>query len=136
MDFISCALLFLFLPQGYARQGEGAARSGKIEVDRGMKEETKRPLFALKTNLLFDVALMPNVEVEVPIARHWSVNGEYMFPWWQFDKDKYCLQILSGGLEGLYWLDSRKKHPQRGVLEGHFPASQLISFPAIAIHWK
>ncbi|MFR5958536.1 MAG: DUF3575 domain-containing protein [Bacteroides stercoris] len=40
------------------------------------------PLFALKTNLLFDVALIPNFEIEIPIGRHWSVNGEYMFPWW------------------------------------------------------
>lgn len=79
-----------------------------------------RPLFALKTNLLFDAALMPNVEIEVPIGNRWSVNGEYMFPWWLMDGDKYSLQILAGGLEGRYWLGSRKNRMNREVLTGHF----------------
>ena len=80
----------------------------------------KRPFIALKTNLLFDLALMPNVEVEVPFGNRWSLNGELMFPWWLFDGDKYCLQILSGGLEGRYWLGSRQNRENRKVLTGHF----------------
>lgn len=77
----------------------------------------KRPFIALKTNLLFDLAFMPNVELEVPIGERWSVNGELMFPWWLFDGDKYCLQILSGGVEGRYWLGNRSN---RRVLTGYF----------------
>lgn len=80
----------------------------------------RRPLFALKTNLLFDAALMPNIEIEVPIGNRWSVNGEYMFPWWLFDNDKYCMQILMGGLEGRYWLGSHRRREQKEVLTGHF----------------
>ena len=81
-----------------------------------------RPLFAVKTNLLFDAALMPNIEIEVPIGstNRWSVNGEYMFPWWLLDGDKYSLQILTGGLEGRYWLGSRENRMNRKVLTGHF----------------
>lgn len=82
-----------------------------------MKEKKRVPFLALKTNMLFDILLMPNVEVELPIRKHWSLNGELMFPWWLFDNNKYCLQILSGGLEGRYWLGNRKKHE---VLIGHF----------------
>ena len=80
----------------------------------------RRPLLALKTNLLFDAALMPNVEIEVPVGKRWSVNGEYAFPWWQFDRGKYCMQGLMGGLEGRYWLGSRKSREDREVLTGHF----------------
>ncbi len=80
----------------------------------------RRPLLALKTNLLFDAALMPNVEIEVPVGKRWSVNGEYAFPWWQFDRGKYCMQVLMGGLEGRYWLGSRKGREDREVLTGHF----------------
>ena len=80
----------------------------------------RRPLLALKTNLLFDAALMPNVEIEVPVGKRWSVNGEYAFPWWQFDRGKYCMQVLMGGLEGRYWLESRKSREDREVLTGHF----------------
>lgn len=82
--------------------------------------KTKRPLFALKTNLLFNIALMPNVEIEVPIGKRWSVNGEYMFPWWLLKDNRYCLEILSGGLEGRYWLGNSQNREQREVLTGHF----------------
>lgn len=77
------------------------------------------PFLALKTNLLFDLAMMPNIEVELPIGRHnrYSLNGELVFPWWLFKGDKYCLEILMGGLEGRYWLGNREKHR---LLTGHF----------------
>lgn len=89
---------------------------------RNVRVTEKRPLFAVKTNLLFDAALMPNIEIEVPIGstNRWSVNGEYMFPWWLLDGDKYSLQILTGGLEGRYWLGSRENRMNREVLTGHF----------------
>lgn len=78
-----------------------------------------RPLFALKTNLLFDLALAPNIELELPLGRRnrWSLNAEWMFPWWLIDNDKYCFQVLSGGLEGRYWLGNRTA---RRTLTGHF----------------
>lgn len=87
-----------------------------------METRQRRLAVAVKTNLLFDAALMPNIEIEVPIGSNnrWSVNGEWMFPWWLFDKDKYCVQVLMGGLEGRYWLGSRKNRQQREVLTGHF----------------
>lgn len=77
----------------------------------------RHPLFAVKTNLLFDAALMPNIELEVPIGKRWSLNGEYMFPWWLINDDRYCLQILMGGLEVRYWPGRRSG---RDVLTGHF----------------
>ena len=76
-----------------------------------------RPLFALKTNLLFDAALMPNIELELPIGKRWSLNAEYIFPWWLINDDRYCLQLLMGGLEGRYWFGNREK---RQALTGHF----------------
>ncbi|WP_455640729.1 DUF3575 domain-containing protein [Parabacteroides sp.] len=76
-----------------------------------------QPALALKTNLLFDAALMPNIELEVPLGTCWSLNGEYMFPWWTLKGDKYCLEILAGALEGRYWLGDRDK---RARLTGHF----------------
>lgn len=60
---------------------------------------------------------MPNIELELPLGKRFSLNGELMFPWWLFDGDKYCMQILSGGLEGRYWLGNRQNHK---VLNGHF----------------
>ena len=77
----------------------------------------RQPLFALKTNLLFDLALAPNIEVEVPIGRRWSVTGDVIFPWWLFEGDEYCYEILYGGAEGRYWLGNRQR---RRPLTGYF----------------
>lgn len=86
----------------------------------GSGHPATHPLFALKTNLLFDVALIPNFEIEIPIGRHWSVNGEYMFPWWLLDGDKYCLEIMAGGLEVRYWPQLYRQRKRQDILTGHF----------------
>ncbi len=80
------------------------------------------PLFALKTNLLFDVATLLNVELEVPIGDRWSVAGEWIFPWWtscgnrrndwQNGKSRRnTLEVLNGNIEGKYWFGDRSDRP-------------------------
>lgn len=110
--FLFCLFLPVWLP-ACSQETQATALPSRLDM-------AKRPLFALKTNLLFDVVMMPNIEIEVPIGNRWSVDGEYTFPWWLFDNDKYCMQILMGGLEGRYWLGNRKVREQKGVLTGHF----------------
>lgn len=71
----------------------------------------RKPLFALKTNLLFDAATVANLELEVPIGKRWSVAGEWMFPWWLWEKRQNCLQVMSGNIEGRYWFGNRDVKP-------------------------
>lgn len=78
---------------------------------------TRRTLFAVKTNLLYDLALTPNLELEIPIGRRWSINAEYQYGWWLRKDNTFCWQIEAGGLEGRYWLGNREK---RDVLTGWF----------------
>jgi len=111
---------FLNKPCEPLHTGMKSIRKQEQGAVRNVQTKEKRPLFALKTNLLFDAAMMPNIEIEVPIGKRWSINGEYMFPWWLLDGDKYSLQILTGGLEGRYWLGSKENRMNREVLTGHF----------------
>ena len=78
---------------------------------------SRRTLFAVKTNLLYDLALTPNLELEIPIGRRWSINAEYQYGWWLRKNNTFCWQIEAGGLEGRYWLGNREK---RDVLTGWF----------------
>lgn len=78
------------------------------------KNET---ILAVKNNLLYDLALAPNIEVEIPMGRRWSLNTEYKCPWWLNSKHNLCYQLLSGGVEGRCWLGDRRKHKR---LTGHF----------------
>ena len=90
-----------------------------------------RPV-AIKTNLLFDVALMPNIEVEFPIGRHFSVLGEWTFPWWgglgndggvspvPAYSEKFTMQMLSGGAEVRYWFPRSERMNQHAYKWGDF----------------
>jgi hypothetical protein len=75
-----------------------------------------RPLFAIKTNLLFDLITALNIELEVPIGKYWSVAAEWMFPWWTFKNSKYYNQVLLGTVEGKYWF---KGKANSDILTGH-----------------
>ncbi|MGL5919938.1 MAG: DUF3575 domain-containing protein [Bacteroidales bacterium] len=76
----------------------------------------KKPLFAAKTNLLFDVASLTNIELEVPIGQRWSIAAEWIFPWWKMDNSREQskrnrAQLLNGNLEGRYWFGDRSERP-------------------------
>ena len=76
-----------------------------------------KTVLAVKNNLLYDMALAPNIEVEIPLGKRWSLNTEYKCPWWLNSEHDFCYQLLSGGMEGRYWLGNRQKHNR---LTGHF----------------
>ena len=77
----------------------------------------RKTILALKNNLLYDIALAPNLELEIPLGRRWSVNAEYKCPWWLNNERNFCYQLVSGGIEGRCWLGNRRT---RDPLIGHF----------------
>jgi hypothetical protein len=72
----------------------------------------KKPLFAVKTNLLFDLASALNIEVEVPVGERFSIAGEYIFPWWLWESKQYCVEVLNANLEVRYWFGERATCPK------------------------
>lgn len=89
---------------------------------------TYKPLLALKTNMLYDLALAPNIEVELPFGRdkRWSVMAEYLNPWWRLDKLNYSYEIQEAGLELRRWLTPRCDG-SRPWLSGLFAGAYLAS---------
>lgn len=68
----------------------GLPQAQPIDVGAMPKSfKTYQPLFALKTNLLFDAIMAPNIEIEIPFGkdRKWSVMIEDWFPWWLFNRN-------------------------------------------------
>lgn len=88
-----------------------------IPVSEEKKEKKCQTVLAIKNNLLYDLALAPNIEVEIPIGKRWSFNTEYKCPWWMNNRHGFCYQLLSGGVEARIWLGNRQK---RNKLTGHF----------------
>lgn len=64
-------------------------------------------MVALKNNMIYDLALAPNVEVEFSTGKRWSLNTEYKCPWWLNSRNGFCYQLLSGGVEVRCWLGNR-----------------------------
>ncbi len=77
----------------------------------------RKPIFAVKTNLLYDALTLANIEVEVPLGKQWSLSAEWMFPWWiidnnEADSKRHRIQILNGNIEAKYWLGNRNVYPE------------------------
>lgn len=80
--------------------------------------EIPRQLFALKTNLLYYGALMPNLELEWLFNDNWSVALEGNVAWWSNNERAkiYCLAVIDG--EFRRWIKPRK--PWHGFFVGVF----------------
>lgn len=75
----------------------------------------RKPLYlALKTNLLYDALLTPNIGVEWAFDKHWSVNATWMYAWWSnYSKHRFW-RIYGGDLEVRYWLGGPDVKPLTG----------------------
>lgn len=95
------------------------------------------PPFALKTNLLFDLASALNVEIEFPIRKRFSVAADWVFPWWTLDNGRADskrsrLQVLNGNIEGRYWFGNREeKRLLNGWFTGFYAGGGLYD-----VEWK
>lgn len=63
--------------------------------------------YALKTNLLHDALLTPDVGIEVNIGKRFSLSAEGVWAWWsKSDKNRFW-RIAGGWGEFRYWFGSR-----------------------------
>ena len=108
------------LPSDQPDKPEGESKESmayEVVVSEAEGPVESKTVLAVKNNLLYDLALAPNLEVEIPVGKRWSLNAEYKCPWWLNSKHNFCYQLLSGGVEGRCWLGNRQK---RNRLTGHF----------------
>lgn len=92
----------------------------------------RKPLLAVSTNLVYDLggvffpmAWMPNIAVEVPIGKSWSVYAEYDFPWWLARGNDKAFQVLKWDLGARWWFSRKRASDPFDVLRGHFVGVDL-----------
>lgn len=76
---------------------------------------------ALKNNLLFDAALLPNVAIEIPFGRDYGYSAELEghWSWWDTGAEKYNFhRIQMVGLELRKWFGNRTGNPLNGWYAG------------------
>lgn len=84
-------------------------------------KEKKTFYIAIKNNLLYDAALLPNLSVEMPFGREykWSAAIEGDWSWWNSGASKYNYhRIQMAGVEVRRWFWNRSKNPLNGWYAG------------------
>ena len=62
---------------------------------------------AVKTNLLYDAVLIPDIGVEFCLGKNWSVAGNWMYAWWKSDRKHNYWRIYGGDVELRRWFGRR-----------------------------
>ena len=81
------------------------------------QEEEHKFFMALKSNLLYDVAITPNIGAEFRLGKHYSVQGNWMYAWWKSDPDAWYHRTYGGDISLRRWLG--KAHHNRPLTGWH-----------------
>lgn len=99
-----------------ADENKAAAKAEEKTTEEERQNAWSR--LAVKTNLLYDAALMPSLEVEYRINDRWSVNLEGDMAWWKKKSKHKYYQLAIISPEGRYWF--KTKAPWHGHYVGVF----------------
>lgn len=95
----------------------GVALKNKSEgTEEDLIEKSHQFTMAIKTNMLYDLAMTPNIGVEFHLGRNWSVGANWAYAWWKNDNKAFYWRVYGGEL------DVRKyfgKQAQERPLSGH-----------------
>ena len=72
------------------------------------KEEKQKPFYmAVKTNMLYDVLVVPNIGVEFYLGKNWSVSGNWMYGWWDKSSKHRYWRVYGGDIAIRKWLGKK-----------------------------
>lgn len=100
--------VFLSQPDSVVITGASAPEHEPVPTVSAEPEK----IFALRTNLLFDAIGAPNVAVEVPLGRRFSISADYAYAYMQI-RNTYAVQTNQASLEGRFWV-----RPGKNILTG------------------
>ena len=100
------------------------------EVIQPQAETTPKeysPTAVIGTNVLLDVFTVPNLSLEFPFGKHWSVGGAFLFPawkdwtpWWDKNQKPYSIaQVLLANIQLSYYFIPWREGGSR-VLRGPY----------------
>lgn len=71
----------------------------------------------LKTNMLYSVAAIPTIGLEVSIGKKWSMSAQWMYAWWNNDARHRYWRVNGGDMEVRRWFSPRRE--VRSMMCGH-----------------
>lgn len=82
----------------------------------GEVKECKPFYMGLKTNMLYDALLLPNIGAEFYVGKNVSLTADWMYGWWDRDRTHYYWRAYGGNLGARWWF-GKKAHEK--PLTGH-----------------
>lgn len=83
----------------------------------GLTSETKKPFYMdLRTNMLYDIAAVPNLGAEFYLGKNFSILGNWMYGWWDNNPRHRYWRVYGGDLGARWWF-GRKANAK--PLTGH-----------------
>lgn len=83
-------------------------RTLQDSIDISPKIPDANPFYmSLKSNLLYDALLIPNIGLEFYLGKEWYVSGNWMYSWWKNDRRHYYWRVYGGDLEIRKYLGRR-----------------------------
>lgn len=81
--------------------------------------------FSVKTNLLYDAAMIPNLGFEFAFPTHWSLSGSWNYAWWSnYNKHRFW-RTYGGELEARKWFGRYAQ--EEDVLKGQHSGLFLMA---------
>lgn len=78
------------------------------EAEVAVQPAAKKPFYmAVKTNMLFDAAAVPNVGIEFHLGKNWSVAGNWMYAWWNSDSRHRFWRAYGGDVAVRKWFGKK-----------------------------
>lgn len=79
--------------------------------------DTLSPFYmAVKTNMLYDAVIVPNIGIEFYLGKNWSISANWMYAWWKTDKRHWWWRTYGGDFAVRKWLGKAAKNKP---LTGH-----------------
>ena len=105
------------------QEADAAAEVAENDATDKGKEKTAieygDPRWAFKTNMLYDAALAPSVEIEYRFTKQWSMALDYEMAWWKNSSKNKIYEVAVISPEVRHWMGVKK--PWHGHYIGLFP---------------
>ncbi|MDE5837565.1 MAG: DUF3575 domain-containing protein [Paramuribaculum sp.] len=101
-------------------------RPPEFHLTYGLKQMF--PFYAgLKTNLVYDAALIPNIGLDVYMGRNWSAVVNWEYAWWKSDAVHWYWRAYGGDIEVRKWIGEKADEKP---LTGHHvgPYFQILTY--------
>ncbi len=87
-----------------------------LPIALGEVKECKPFYMALKTNMLYDALLLPNIGAEFYVGKNISLTADWMYGWWDRDRTHYYWRAYGGNIGARWWFG---KAAHEKPLTGH-----------------